>query len=209
LARRASSIRKERGFVHDPWIGERTPPPGAGDADSLVSFAPIAFETGWNVRGNAAQAPFADAVQRTLGCALPTAPGTSARRGDAALLWLGPRSWLYASGARDAARGFDATRHALNAAGGALFDVSASYVGWTIAGAAASRVLARGCPLDLDLRAFPAGHCAQSLLGHIGALFHRPDCDSRFVVLVARSFARDAWHFLQASAATEDRPATQ
>jgi sarcosine oxidase subunit gamma len=193
--------------VHDPWIGERTPPPGAGDAESSVAFAPIALETGWNVRGNPAQAPFADAVQRALGFALPAAPNTSARRGEAALLWLGPRSWLYVAGAREAVPGFDVTRRALNAAGGALFDVSASYVGWSVAGAAASRVLARGCPLDLDGRAFLPGHCAQSLLGHIGALFHRPDDASRFVVLVARSFAKDAWHFLQASAAIEGRSA--
>ena len=189
--------------MHEPWIGERVTLPGAGDAETSVSFAPIAIGTGWNIRGNAAYAPFADAVQRALGIAMPTAPNTSARRGDAALLWLGPRSWLYVAGAGAAAPGFDATRHALNAASGAVFDVSASNVGWSVAGTAASRVLARACPLDLDARAFPRGHCAQSLLGHIGALLHRPDDDPRFVVLVARSFAQDAWHCLQASAAAE------
>ncbi len=71
-----------------------------------------------------------------------------------------------------------------------------------VAGADAARALNRGCPLDFDPRAFPAGGCAQSVLGHIGALFHKPGEAPAFVVMVARSFADDARDFLIASAAT-------
>ena len=55
-------------------------------------------------------------------------------------------------------------------------------------------------PLDLHCSAFPAGHCAQSLLGHINALLYRPDERPMFVVMVARSLAADAWDELNATA---------
>ena len=41
------------------------------------------------------------------------------------------------------------------------------------------------------------------MLGHLTALLHRPDDACAFIVLVARSYARDAQVFLRAAAATE------
>ena len=175
--------------------------------ESTIALDPIEIAVAWNVRGSATQASFAEEVQRSLGIKLPVVPNTSERGDGAALLWIGPRSWLYVPGAGTAPPEFEVVRNALNAAGGALFDVSASYVAWSVAGAAAPRVLSRGCPLDFHPRAFPSGHCAQSLLGHIGALFYRPDDAPRFVVFVARSFAKDARHHLEASIATEGQRA--
>jgi heterotetrameric sarcosine oxidase gamma subunit len=118
------------------------------------------------------------------------------------LFWTGPRSWLYVTGAAPR-EDLDAARAALNEAGGALFDLSASYVAWSVAGAAAARVLNRGSPLDLHPRAFPPGRCAQSLFGHVNALFYRPDERAAFLVLVARSLAANAWRDLCAAAATD------
>jgi len=60
----------------------------------------------------------------------------------------------------------------------------------------AARVLNCACPLDLDQRAFPVGHCTQSLLGHVGALLYRPAA-STFIVMAARSFAADVKRNLQ------------
>ena len=170
----------------------------------------------WNVRGNPVRAAFAAAVEMALGVSLPMRPNASARgialptqlhaseRGGAgALLCLGPRSWLFVAG-RPAANGaFEAARKALTDAEGALFDVSSSYVGWTISGDAATRVLNRGCPLDLHPRVFRPGDCAQSPLGHVNALIYRPDERSAFIVMVARSFAADAWEQLETYASTD------
>ena len=72
-----------------------------------------------------------------------------------------------------------------------------------MSGTAAARVLNRMCPLDLHPRAFAAGRCAQSLLGHVNALFCRPDESATFLVMVARSLAADAWRDLCAAAATD------
>jgi sarcosine oxidase subunit gamma len=116
-------------------------------------------------------------------------------------LWLGPRSWLWL--AHSVAGDFDSARDALNAAGAALFDVSAGYVMWHASGRHVARVLNRMCPLDLHDSSFGPGHCAQSVLGHITGIVYRPSAAPAFVLLVARSYARDAWDHLCASAAPE------
>ena len=184
----------------------------------------------WNVRGDSARAAFVASVQTALGIPLPARPNSSARgialptrpnasargfalptqphaseRGDGAgaLLCLGPRSWLFVAGQPAANGAFEAVRKALNDADGALFDVSSSYVAWTISGDAAARVLNRGCPLDLHPAVFRPGDCAQSVLGHVNALIYRPDERGAFIVMVARSFAADAWEQLETCASTD------
>jgi sarcosine oxidase subunit gamma len=157
----------------------------------------------WNLRGDAARAAFAAAVEATLGVPLPTRPNASERGGAGALLCLGPRSWLFVAGQPAADGAFEAARKALDDADGALFDVSSSYVAWTISGDAAARVLTRGCPVDLHPRVFRPGDCAQSLLGHVNALIYRPDERSAFIVMVARSFAADAREQLETYASTD------
>jgi sarcosine oxidase subunit gamma len=171
--------------------------------DAAITIAEVALTVAWNVRGDAAHSAFVDTAARLFGLALPTQPNTSSRSDDAALLWLGPTSWLFVASPDPARPTFDDLRRALNDAGAALFDVSSSHVAWSVAGAAAARVLNRGCPLDLHPDAFPAGHCGQSMLGHVTALLHRPDESSTFIVVVARSYARDAREFLRAAAMTE------
>ena len=103
-------------------------------------------------------------VARRIG-ELPLAPNTTARASAAVSLWLGPRSWLCLAEADDGS--FDDARRLVNGAGGAVFDVSSSRLAWRIAGPQVAAVLGRLCPLDLHVRAFTVGSCAQSLLGHI------------------------------------------
>jgi sarcosine oxidase subunit gamma len=183
---------------------------------SALAISETDVALAWNVRGDPSRAAFVAAVERVIGIplparpnesaggiALPTQPHGSERGGAGALLWLGPRSWLFVAGRPAASGAFDAARKALNDAQGALFDVSSSYVAWTISGAAAARVLNRGCPLDLHPAAFRAGDCVQSMLGHVNALFYRPDERDAFIVMVARSFATDASEQLAGYAASD------
>ena len=157
----------------------------------------------WNVRGDPAQPAFASEAERVLALSLPLQPNTTARSDDRTILWLGPTSWLMMEASASARNDFDATRIALNAAGGALFDVSASYVAWQIAGALAPRVLNRSCPLDFHPRSFAAGRCAQSVLGDVNALFYKLDERPTFIVMAARSFALDARRLLCISSHTK------
>ena len=158
----------------------------------------------WNIQGDPARPDLVDQVQKLFVLALPLASNTTTIGNALTALWLGPTSWLLIAresvSAGHSLTDFSAKRDALNAAGGALFDVSVSRVGWTIAGPRAAIVLAKGCPLDFHPRAFPAGSCAQSVFGHVNALFCR-HADGAFTVLVARSFARDIWSALCESSA--------
>lgn len=172
-----------------------------GAAGSGVSIAAATIAAAWNVQGNATRAPFIEEVQRRFGVRLPTAPNTFVKTGVATALWLGPTSWLLVAGGASPLVDFAARRDALNAAGGALFDVSASRTAWRISGPHAATVLAKGCPLDFHPRAFLPGACAQSLFGRIAALFVKHDDAPTFTVMVPRSYARDAWHALAESAA--------
>lgn len=181
--------------AHDGSIGS-TQPGHYGAAGSGVTLAEATIASAWNVQGDPARSALIDETRRLFDITLPLAPNTTTRSDKLTALWLGPESWLLAAGAASALVDYPAKRDALNAAGGALFDVSASRVAWTISGPRAADVLAKGCPLDFHPRAFAAGTCAQSVFGHVSVLIDKRDDGPTFTVMVARSFARDVWHAL-------------
>jgi sarcosine oxidase subunit gamma len=180
---------------HAAPIGS-THPGHYGAAGADVELAPATIGAVWNVQGNPARGVWVEAAHRLFGVALPLVPGTTVRTDRLAALWLGPASWLLVGCAAAALDDYAAKRDALNTAGGALFDLSAGRVAWTIAGPRAADVLAKGCPLDFHARTFPAGTCAQSLFGHVHVLIDKRDDEPTFTVMVARSFERDLWHGL-------------
>jgi sarcosine oxidase, subunit gamma len=181
--------------AHDGPIGS-TRPGHYGAAGTGVALAEATIASAWNVQADPSRGAWVDAARRLFGVALPLAPGTTVRSDPMAALWLGPASWLLVARAAPALVDYTAKRDALNAAGGGLFDVSASRVAWTISGPRAADVLAKGCPLDFHPRAFAAETCAQSVFGHIHVLIDRRDDDATFTAMVARSFARDLWQAL-------------
>ena len=170
-----------------------------GPTPAGVTFAETRFAAAWNIQGDATRPSFSDAAQRLFGLALPTAPNTTDQHGWLTALWLGPTSWLLVANDASLLGGFAAQRDAVNSAGGALFDVTASSLAWTLGGPYAGIVLAKHCPLDFDEREFAVGACAQSVLGHVNALYYRRDPES-FTVTVSRSYARGVWRMLCQSA---------
>ncbi len=183
-----------------------TAPPDAhrpghyGAAGHGVRLQALDIVTAWNLQGPGASAPLIAAVFERFGLTLPREPNRFRRGEDALALWLGPASWLLLTKKQYAPADFDAARDAFNAQRGALFDLSQSRVAWRIAGEQATAVLNSGCPLDLDSPAFGRNACAQSLFGHVPALLYR-ETPAALVLLVARSYARDAWQLLCSSAA--------
>jgi sarcosine oxidase, subunit gamma len=180
--------------------------PGHYGADSTgLTLSEATVAAAWNVQGDPTQARFASRVQQLFEVSLPLIPNTTSAASPLTALWLGPRSWLLVespgSPGPSKLAGFEARRDAVNALGGALFDVSAGRVGYRISGAHAAAVLAKSCPLDFDADAFPAGGCAQSVFGRVNALFYRHDAAPAFLMLVARSLARDTWRLLCRSSA--------
>ena len=169
-----------------------------------VALAEVITSTCWTVQGDAARAAFATECKRRFELELPRAPNTTAHSAEWTALWLGPRSWLLI---RDPHRdplspdAFLGARDALNAQCGALFDTSASRVAFAVSGPRSVNVLARSCPIDLHAKAFSGGSCAQTVLGHANVLLYKPDSTATIIAMVARSFARDVWYTLCASAA--------
>ncbi|HKE40423.1 MAG TPA: sarcosine oxidase subunit gamma family protein [Casimicrobiaceae bacterium] len=172
-----------------------------GVAATGIMLAEATIAAAWNVQGPSSRASFLDEARELFGVVLPLTPNTIARSGSVNALWLAPASWLLIEGGTSALVDFAAKRDALNAVGGALFDVSDSRIAWRISGIHAATLLAKHCPLDFHVRAFPTGTCAQSLFGRVNALFVRAEDYSGFTLMVARSFAHDVWHALCESAA--------
>jgi len=166
----------------------------------LITLTEVPIAAAWNVQGDASRADFTDQVSRQFSIALPIVANTTARNDALVALWLGPRSWLLFAESAGETLAFIEKRDALNAARGALFDLSASRVAYRLAGKHATDVLATGCPLDLHSRAFRAGDCAQSVFGRVNTLLYKTDEAPSFVIMVARSFARDVWQALGFSA---------
>ena len=162
-----------------------------GVSSTGLSIAELTIAAAWNLQGDPARADFIEEARRLFDVALPNKANTSARSDTLTALWLGPRSWLLVAGDASMLTDFTGKRDAINRQHGALFDVSASRVAWALAGSRAAEVLAKGCPLDFHRRAFAAGACAQSVYGHVNILVEKRDELPTFVLMIARSFARD------------------
>ena len=173
---------------------------GAGGARLVLGELSLAGA--WNVQGKSAGSTLVDEVQATLDVRLPLTPNTMHKSDAIAAFWLGPQSWLLVARGASPRSNVAAARASINAAGGALFDVSAGRVAYAVTGAHPAALLSTRCPLDFHADAFPVATCAQSLFGHVGALYYRRGAED-YVVMVARSYARDAWHALCVSAAAE------
>jgi sarcosine oxidase subunit gamma len=153
-----------------------------------------------NLRGDPHGRGFMAAVGRVLDLLLPNEPCTSAGRDRIGALWLGPDEWLVTCPAGDLPDLLAALREALAGVHAAITDVSDGRVAFRLAGPSARDVLAKGCPLDLHLRAFPPGRCAQTLLAKASVLIHLVDDAAQgpvFDVHVARSFAQYLWAWLE------------
>ena len=153
-------------------------------ANAKVKATALPFATRLNLRGGAdVVAPAA----RALGVAPPTKPLGSTAAGERAALWLGPDEWLLLA-EESATSLIDDLEAALGGVFHSLVDISHRQVGVAVEGPGAARLLAAGCPLDLDLTAFPVGMSTRTLLvkAEIG-LWRR--AEDVFRIEVLRAFA--------------------
>jgi sarcosine oxidase subunit gamma len=142
------------------------------------------FATRWLLRGGPeVSAP----VGAAFGAPPPLQPLRAAAAGMRAALWLGPDEWLLI--AEDDAAGLsEALEVSLFDVPHALIDVSHRQCAIELSGPGAARLVNAGCPLDLDLAAFPVGMVARTLLLKAEIVLWRREAE-RFRVEVARSFA--------------------
>lgn len=112
---------------------------------------------------------------------------TLAGQGRSAL-WLGPDEWLLLAPLADGAALKDGLEWAMEGHAQSLVDVSCRQCGIEVSGPTASIVLNAGCPLDLDLDAFPPGMCTRTLLAKAEVVLWRT-APEVFHIETWRSFA--------------------
>ncbi len=184
----ASSFAREHGSLESCRPGQF----GAQTTNAGATFHARSNLTLIDLRGNPANAAFLASAQAALGAALPLRPNTTAAGSACNILWLGPDEWLLAG--RD--RSGLSERLAIN--DGYLTDVSHGRAAWRITGPRTLDVLVKGCSIDLHMRAFAPGNCAQTSLAHVSVLLHRLDLTT-FEIYCARSYAQHLWRWFAES----------
>ena len=142
-----------------------------------------------NLRGDASDAAFVQAVQQATGLDLPVKANTASVTAERQLLWLGPDEWLLKlpSGEGEAIEA--ALRAALMGKHFSVVQVGSGNTTLTVQGPAAADLLSCGCPLDLHPRAFPDGALAQSHIAKANVVLRCVQAGQSYEVTVRRSFA--------------------
>ena len=156
----------------------------------------IPFVEMLNVRGDARDAGFVQAVRAATGLHLPVAPNTASLGEQRQLLWMGPDEWLLKLQDGQGAAVEAALRQGLQGRHHALVQVGDGNTTLTVQGAAAADLLSRGCPLDLHPRAFGSGALAQTHVAKAGAMVLCRAAGTHFELTVRRSFADYLYRWL-------------
>ncbi len=148
------------------------------------------------LRGDASDPAFAAAVLSVTGLALPVVANTASVGNGRQLFWLGPDEWLLktAGGSGDALEA--ALRAELAGKHISVVQVGSGNTTFTVQGAAAADLIARGCPLDLHARSFPDGSLAQSHIAKANVVIYCLQAEASFEITVRRSFAEYLFKWL-------------
>ena len=143
------------------------------------------------------------AAGTALGLTISEVACRAATNGQQAALWLGPdEQLLIAPESADLAA---TLQPALRDLPHSLVEVSHRQIALEISGPHATNVLNAGCPLDLDLSAFPVGMCTRTVLTKAEIVLWRTD-ETVFHVEVWRSFASYVTELLAEVAREVDLP---
>ena len=149
----------------------------------------ILFPAMVNLRGNADDPAFVQAVLQATGLHLPRNSNTASLDPQRQLLWLGPDEWLLTCRDSQGSALADTLRAALQGQHSSVVEVGDGNATLLVHGPAAAELLARGCPLDLHPRVFVAGNVAQSHVAKAAATILCLEPGTRFELTVRRSFA--------------------
>lgn len=128
------------------------------------------------------------AAGRAFGLEIPTNACRATAAGERAALWLGPDEWLLIAPVADGETLERSLCAALKNLPHSLVDVSHRQTAFAVSGTLAATLLAAGCPLDLDERAFPVGMCTRTMLAKAEVVLWRT-APATFRLEVWRSFA--------------------
>jgi sarcosine oxidase subunit gamma len=141
------------------------------------------------------QTPVMSAAGTALGLNISDVACRSATNGSRSALWLGPDEQLVSTTVADGPMVTEQLQAALQGQPHSLVDISHRQFAFEVTGNEAHTALNGGCPLDLDLAAFPVGMCTRTILGKADIVLWRTG-DHTFHVEVWRSFADYVSRFL-------------
>lgn len=169
----------------------------AGKGGSGIVMSEAGHRAIVNIRGNAKDPAFADAVKTATGVDLPGAANTVSSNGGRQILWLGPNEWWVTGKDGEAAELVAALRQAFGGQHAIACDVSESRAVLSLKGPRVREVLARGVSLDLHPKVFGIGQCAQTGLSRCNVLLHQVGEGPHFEVYVLKSFSDYLWRWLE------------
>ena len=164
--------------------------------DARVFVGEAAHRAIVNVRGNAKDPAFVQAMKAVTGADLPVKPNTTSDAGSFRLLWLGPTEYWVTAPVGSEEKLVADLRQALTGQHAAVIDVSESRTVISLSGPDAREVLARGCSLDFNPRVFGPGQCAQTGLTKANVLIDQRDATPSYDIYVLKSFADYLWQWL-------------
>lgn len=123
-----------------------------------------------------------------FGADLPSELSAAGEGDKRAALWLGPDEWLLMVDGADTADIGGVLESVLEGTAHSLVDVSHRQIGLIASGPAAARAVNAGCPLDLDLKAFPVGFATRTVFDKVEIVLWRRT-ETTFHVEICRSFA--------------------
>jgi sarcosine oxidase subunit gamma len=156
------------------------------------TFAPLQPAARYILRGGE---PVRAAAEKAAGVRLATEACRAFTQDGRAALWLGPDEWLLIAPQAEDAVLAQALTAALAGLPHSLVDVGHRQSAVELRGPEAPTLLAAGCPLDLDARAFPVGMCTRTMLAKAEVVLWRTAAEV-FHVEVARSFVAYVSEFL-------------
>jgi sarcosine oxidase, subunit gamma len=139
------------------------------------------------------------AASDALGLPLPAEACRAELHGERAALWLGPDEWLLIAPVADGEALAALLSAALESLPHSVVAVGHRQTALAVKGPDAETLLASGCALDLNERAFPVGMCTRTMLGKAEVVLWRTG-EQAFRIEVWRSFAAYVSQFLAEAA---------
>ena len=150
-----------------------------------------------NVRGNAHDPAFVQAVQSALGVALPVEACSTLGTNLLRIVWAGPDDWFVIAQAGQENKLMQQLQQALSGQHCAVTDVSSGYFLITLEGPQARDLLSQGCPMDFHARVFQPGRAVGTHFFKVGVYLWQRDEKPAYEMLVRRSFVDHFWQLIE------------
>lgn len=154
-----------------------------------------------DLRGLPKDKKFMAAAEAALGLALPTAPRSSAGKGDTVCLWMSPDQWLITCPRKQAGDLLAKLNKGLEDIHSLAVDMSDARTIIRLEGERVRETLMKGSSIDFTQPGYEAGTVRRMLFGEIAAMVHVvSDAPDVFDLMVFRSYAHHAWDWIEATA---------